>query len=149
MRKMNELAGYFPFAPLFADDGLPQQSPPDQGQMENARQINSDAGHVVNPTIETDIALADEAVEQKERPQIAREVVTIEEVETNIEEGNLNTGVADEPDEEPMDQDPPFVPQRSTQIAEKAAAQAALQATRDEPEMHRLLHFSMAGNPGA
>jgi hypothetical protein len=53
---------------LFADDDLAQGSPPDQAQPEHARQINSDAGHVVNPTIETDIALANAIVEQGDRP---------------------------------------------------------------------------------
>lgn len=87
IRRMNELAGYFPVAPLFADDDLPQQSPPDQAQMENSRQTNPNAGHVVNPTIETNIALVDEAVEQKEKPQISTEVVTIEGVEATLKRG--------------------------------------------------------------
>jgi hypothetical protein len=43
----------------------PQQSPLDQTQTENARQINSDVRHMVNPTNETDLALADEILEQK------------------------------------------------------------------------------------
>ena len=106
VRRMNELAGYFPVAPLFADDDLPQEPPP-----VDTRQINSDIGHIVNATIETEIVLADETAEQVNQPQTtAAEQVTIESVETNAGEGDPNTGVVNEPEEEPMGQELPFVP---------------------------------------
>jgi hypothetical protein len=57
---------------------------------------------MVNPMIETKIALVDENVEQKDRElNPATEAVTIKNVEIYIKDGIINAGMADDPEKEP------------------------------------------------
>jgi hypothetical protein len=69
----NELADYFPVAPLSAGNDLLQQSLLDQTQLEHRRLINFYAGHVINLRIETRIAIVDETVEPEDRDQIQQQ----------------------------------------------------------------------------